>query len=457
MPIRIRLALSFALVTVVLVVTGGLLFEGSFEDGVKSSLEPGLRNQAATFARSIRQGDIPSERAGDGPVVLDEGDKVVQVLDTSGRVIATTEEAGKRSLVVHAVVRRAIAGDTFADVEIRDEHEPFRVLARAIDTPNGRRVLVVSASLEPTEAAVNRVRDALLIGGAIAVVVAGIGGWLLAMAALRPVERMRRKAADISQHDEASQLPVPRTRDEIAALATTMNRLLAELQEALRRQRAFIADASHELRTPLAVLRTELELAGRPQRTPAELRDAIEHAAAEADRLARLAEDLLFLAQRDDRAIARFETASLRPILERAVEANRARAERGDVRIELDADPVESTPVAPDLIRQAVDNMLDNALRYSPPGGTITVRLSNGSGGTVVEVLDQGPGFPPEFLPHAFERFRRADDARARTDGGTGLGLAIVRAVADAHRGAATAANRPGGGALVSLRIPAEM
>lgn len=451
MPIRIRLALSFAAVTLVLVAVGGILFAHSFRNGLESSLEPGLSAQANTLAQSLRG------VSNAGQAILRSRDIVAQVLDPAGRVVDGTREAGPRPVVSSSVIRAAARGRVVVNVTVHKEHEPYRVLAAPVSTVDGQRIVVVATSLEPTNEAVNRVRDALVFGGAIAVLVAGVGGWLLARAALRPVERMRRKAAETSTHDTESRLPVPSTHDEIAALATTMNALLADLQGTLRRQRSFVADAGHELRTPLAVLRAELELAGRPQRTPDELRDAIEHATEETDRLARIAEQLLFLAHRDDGGDAHFETGVVEPVLERAISNADQRVDHGDVRVTMDATSGIRARFDPDLLRRAVDNLLENSLRYSPPGGTVTVKLEKENGRVVIAVRDEGPGFPVEFLPHAFERFRRADDARTRSDGGTGLGLAIVLAVARAHAGTAEVANHPDGGAVVTMRIPGEV
>ncbi len=449
MPIRVRLALAFALVALVLVAVGGLLFERSFRNGLRSSLEPGLRRQAATLSSSRNQIEEPTAQ----PQVVNESDDVAQLLDSHGRVLVTTTEAGNRPVVGASVVRRARRGEQFVDTTVGDEREPYRVLARP-DQAGG--VAIVATSLEATNAAVTRVRNALLIGGGAAVIVAGIGGWVLAAAALRPVERMRRTAAEISEDDVGARLPVPATHDELQRLATTMNLLLAELQDALQRQRAFVADAGHELRTPLSVLRTELELAGRPARTSDELRDAVEHAARETDRLEHLAQGLLFLAKQDEGTHARFEVSALRPVLEAAIGASRLPAREREVHVELDADASVKARVAMSLLRPAVDNLLRNAVRHSPPGSTITVRMRRGEACAVIEVLDEGPGFPAEFLDQAFDRFTRGDAARGR-GGGAGLGLAIVRTVAEAHGGIAEAANRPEGGAVVTIRIPATL
>lgn len=446
MPVRIRLALAFALVALVLVAVGGFLFDRSFRNGVRSSLAPGLRSQAASFAPFRTAADEGAAT----PRVLDQGDDVAQFLDVRGRVLVTTKEAGTGKLVDTSVVRRAAQREQFTDATVGNEREPYRVLVK---TDGSGRVELVGTSLEPTNAAVDRVRNALLIGGGIAVVVAGIGGWLLAAAALRPVERMRRTAADISEHDLSARLPVPGAHDELQALATTMNTLLAQLQEALRRQGAFVADAGHELRTPLAVLRAELELAGRPSRTPDELRDAVQQAARETDRLEQLTQGLLFLAKRDAGTQAAFQATPLQPMLEEAVDACQAGAHAQHVHIDLIADAPVTARVAPSLLRPAVDNLLANALRHAPSGSAITVRLRRDDACAVVEVLDEGAGFPPEFLDRAFERFSRGDAARGAA-GGAGLGLAIVRSVAEVHGGRAQAANRPDGGAVVTIRIP---
>jgi two-component system, OmpR family, sensor kinase len=462
-PIRLWLALAFAAATLVLFGITGFLFLRSFRDGLEGSLDPGLRTQANTLSRLLRDPNAVVDLRDESPTsALRTQEAVAQVLDADGRVLQSTEEAGRRAVISRSTARDARRERVYRNVEVGSERErePFRVLAEPVPQDNAGRIVLVGESLEETDEAVGRVRDALLAGGAIAVALAGIGAWLLAGAALRPVERMRRQAAEISEHDPTSRLPVPATRDELAALGATMNDLLARLQEALRRQRAFVADAGHELRTPLAVLRTELELAARRHRTRDELLDTIANATEETDRLARLAEELLFLARSEDQAINRRADVRLLPLLERSAGAFRARAAERGVTVTSDGADAGTAAVDPDLLRRALDNLLENALRYAPPQSTVTLRVqpedSDDDGWIDIEVIDEGPGFPPEFLPHAFERFRRADDARSRAEGGAGLGLAIVLAVARAHGGTATAGNRPTGGAVVALRIPRE-
>jgi hypothetical protein len=447
-PIRARLALAFAAVTLLLVGVGGVLYLRSFRNGLVDSLGPGLRAQSSSLVARVR---ASGASAALNPA---QADVVEQVLDASGLVLATTREAGAGPVVRGATVRDAAATRVFTDTEIGGEREPYRVLAAPLATGSGRQIVVVATSLEATDEAVARVREALLVGGGSAVLLAAIGGWFLSGAALRPVERMRRQAEDISEHQAASRLEVPGTHDEIAALATTMNDLLERLHEALIRQRAFVADAGHELRTPLALLRTELELADRPQRTAAELRDALRHAGGSVERLARLTEDLLLLARTDQSVEQRFERVPLPEIVRASVATASEPASSAGVSIDVEVSERLDVSGSPSLLQRAVDNMVENALRYAPAGSTITVRASSVGPNAVVEVLDDGPGFPPEFLPYAFERFRRADDARTRVDGGSGLGLAIVLAIGGVHGGTAAAGNRLEGGAIVTLTVP---
>jgi len=310
-------------------------------------------------------------------------------------------------------------------------------------------------SQDAYEATLSQVVRELAIGGVVFVAVAAVGAYWLARAALSPVERLRRQVAAVPGRDEGSAVEVPGTRDEIAALAGTMNELLGRLQGALARQRAFVADASHELRTPLAVLRGELELAARPGRSRDELAAAVRSAAAEAERLSRLTDDLLLLARSDEERLSlRLETTDIGKLLARSAGIAASRLAAAGVSCRAEAPDEMLAVVDGDRIRQAVDNLLDNALRFAPHGSAIVLSATADGSDLGIQVRDDGPGFPPGFLPHAFERFRRPDTGRSRDDGGAGLGLAIVRAIATAHGGTATATNRSGGGAMVSLCLP---
>jgi signal transduction histidine kinase len=263
-------------------------------------------------------------------------------------------------------------------------------------------------------------------------------GYALAAAALRPVERMRRHAAAVTAAETSERLPVPPANDEISRLGHTLNEMLARLEVAFKRERAFVSDASHELRTPLAILRTELELALRGEHTREELEDALRSAAEESERLSRLAEDLLVIARSDQgRLPVRPERIEAGEMLTRVAGRFRTRARAEGRPLAPDPSPGVTLQADPARIEQALANLVDNALHHGE--GTVRLSARTVDGQVELHVSDEGPGFPPDFLPRAFERFTRADEARTR--GGTGLGLAIAAAIAAAHGGTAHAAN----------------
>lgn len=353
----------------------------------------------------------------------------------------------------------------------------FAVIA-ALAFTVGAWAFVAALAPEAEGNTLGQVERELAVAGAVFVAVAGAGAYALAGAALSPVERLRRQVASISAAGTVAGVEVPATRDEIAALAVTMNDVLGRLQRALARQRAFVSDASHELRTPLAVLRGELELAGRPGRGRDELAAAVEAADAEAARLARITDSLLLLARSDeDRLVMRPEPVAVAGLLRACAAAAGSRLAGTGTVIRADVQAGLRANMDPGRMRAAIDNLVDNALRFAPPGSAIVLSArvqpgdaagnshdagerhgagdSRGGDMLCVEVSDDGPGFPAAFLPHAFERFRRPDGGRSRDDGGSGLGLAIVHAIAVAHGGTVTAANKAGGGAVVRVIIPA--
>jgi two-component system OmpR family sensor kinase len=292
--------------------------------------------------------------------------------------------------------------------------------------------------------------ELLLLSGPVALVLASLAAYGVAAAALRPVEAMRARAATISTAERGERLPVPPTDDEIARLGVTLNEMLERLGEALEHERAFVADASHELRTPLTILRAELDLALAEGRSASELRAALASAAEETDRLTQLADGLLTIAQTERGQLPlRLERIELREALEGVRRRFARRAEEEGRTIALRGGPLE---IEVDRLRieQAVGNVVDNALRYG--SGEVSVSLAPaGHDAVEIRICDRGPGFPPGFLPRAFDRFSRPGGARP--DGGSGLGLAIVRTIARAHGGEAHAAN-DGGGAEVWLSLP---
>jgi signal transduction histidine kinase len=260
---------------------------------------------------------------------------------------------------------------------------------------------------------------------------------------------MRRRASAVSA-TAPGRLPVPPSRDEISRLATTLNEMLERLETSFEHERRFVADASHELRTPLALLRTEIEVTLRRPRSAAELETTLRSAAEETERLSRLAEDLLLIARADSGSLPiRREPVAAEDVLARvAARYAGAGSQAGrsvvaeETGVVLEADP--------DRLVQALGNLVDNALAHG--AGSVTLFAYERGDAVELHVADDGKGFPDEFLPRAFDRFSRADEARGR--GGTGLGLSIVDLIATAHGGSAGASNRSGGGADVWVSLP---
>jgi len=459
-PIRLKLALQFSGVTLLLLLGVGALFGIDLRADLQRSMDTGLRSRAD---------DLIAQLEAIGPTAgfrLPAG-SYGQLLDSGGRLVQSTDDARSHPLLTPEQVAQASRGQQFFNGVMQpNQHGRTAVRqqqVRILAAPTGRPglVVVVATSREVLDEATERAAEQLLLIGSIVLLLAGPGAWLLARAALRPVERMRAQAAELEARDAGAGLSVPGGRDEISRLGDTLNALLGRLHEAYERECAFVADAGHELRTPLSVLRGELELARRPGRSSEQLAATVEVAAEQTERLIRLAEDLLVL-DRDEHETARFVRFDLVELAEAARLAALSGPRSRAVDIVVEA-PVRPLTVFgdPERIRRAVDNVVANARRFSPPGGCIEIEVAEAAGHAELTVTDQGPGFELDFLPVAFERFRRHDPARTRTEedgaeqASAGLGLAIVRSVMRAHSGTATATNREGSsGARVTLRWP---
>jgi heavy metal sensor kinase len=450
-PIRVRMAAAFAVaMALVLAATGWFLYK-RVDSHLAATLDRQLRVRTHDLKVIVREPGSSLAAASGAPSV-EAGENYAQLLDGRGNVVDATPPLGMVSLLSPADLRRARAEAFFANRRsVPGLDEPSRMLVSPVVRRGRRLVLVVGVTRADRTETLGGLRNELLIAGPIALALASIAGYFLAGLSLRAVESMRQRAAAISAETPGERLPVPRTGDELERLGETLNAMLARLENALEREREFVADAGHELRTPLALLRTELELALRHAETPEELRAAMRASSGEVDRLAQLAEDLLLIAGSDRGKLPlRLETLETAELLDSIANRFEWRAEEAGRRV------LVVTPgafrVRGDRLRleQALGNLLDNALRY----GKGEVRLSAAQTDGVVElhVTDEGSGFPPELMDQAFERFARLDQARAR--GGSGLGLSIVRAIAEAHGGSAHLANMNGSGADVWVSLP---
>jgi len=436
LPIRVRLTAAFSAVM-------ALALAGA---GAGAVLDFGRTLDAAVDARLTARADDLAALDGATARLADDADSVAQRIAVDGHVVAASPHAGAAPLLDPGELARARRHPLHLD----REHVPgvpgrARVLATG---GSGDTVVVVATSLAGRDAALADIRTELAVAFPLVLLVATAAAYLLATAALRPVERMRARAAAITADTPGPRLPVPPGRDEISRLGATLNDMLDRLHTALTRERDFVADASHELRTPLALLKTELELALHRPRSPAETDAALRGALADTERLVTLAEDLLLLARTDRDHQPTPEGTPLAPLLHRVADRYRTGVDGPAIRATCAADVCAAVDAR--QFERAIANLVDNALRHG--GGSIDVTADQDGTYRTVRVRDHGTGFPPDFLPTAFDRFTRAD--AARTGPGTGLGLAIVAAIVRWHGGTAHARNHPDGGAEVALHLP---
>jgi signal transduction histidine kinase len=435
LPLRVKLTLPFAAAVAGVLAAMGLFIYLRVGGELLASADAGLQGQVVEVRANAQAGQpLIDPDATAAPTVA-------QLLTPAGAVVESEPASLPPLPYAHRLRTAQVAG--------LDGHWRFLAVRQVVH--GERRILVVGRSLHARDETLDRLGREYLIAAPVALLLAVLAGYGLAAAALRPVEAMRRRAAAVSAEEPGQRLPVPPARDEIHALAVTLNDMLERLERSFERERRFLSDASHELRTPLALLRGELELALSRPRTREELEAAVRSAAEETERLSRLAEDLLLLARADQGQLPiRAERVSVPELLDRV----RARfstyaAELGrPVGVETAGEPA----VVADALRveQAVGNLVSTALEHGE--GPVVLRSRTVDGRVEIHVTDEGHGFPEVFVARAFERFSRADGARA--SGGSGLGLAIVELIARAHGGEAHVANRRGGGsdAWISLR-----
>lgn len=324
--------------------------------------------------------------------------------------------------------------------------------------------VIVGVSTAQLDHTVEQLKQTIFFGSLAAIIFAILGGWFLAGRALRPVERMRQEAKEIAEEGSpgillAERIDDPGTQDELSRLAQTFNELLERIEQAFANERRFIADASHELRTPLTAIRGNVDVllmqARRSPDSSPEQVEALEDAQREIGRMGRLLEDLLTLARAD--AALHEPSATPRPVaiaehIQQSIRTAQGISPGREISFSPEGNP--SVAIDPDRLAQVVLILLDNAMRHSPNDSAIDVRLREEGSDAIVTIEDHGEGIDPEHLAHIFERFYRADGARARSRGGTGLGLAIAQAIVRQTGGEIIAASTPGEGSAFTIRLP---
>jgi signal transduction histidine kinase len=446
--LRLRLTLVFGVGMAAVLIGLGTYGYLRVRADLDASIDQGLRSRAQVLVDAASNDQAQSVIEANGHLI-DPDEAFAQVLDAAGGIVESSSAVSDEPLLTPDEVS-AVADLAFITRNAEPREDSTRLLAVAVDGPP-RRVVVVGATLGDVIEAMDRLLLVMGTVGPLAIVIVSVAGWLLASAALRPVEQMRLEAAAVSASEPGRRLPVPGSGDELARLATTLNSMLDRLQEALERERRFVDDASHELRTPLATLRGEIDLALARQRDAPELEASLRSAQEDVIRLQRLADDLLVMARiRGGRIPVHRVATSLVELATRSARAVQAQAAAAGVSVSIEA-AVDTVDVDPERMEQALRNLLENAIHVADRGSVVRLSAERTEGRARFVVSDTGRGFPAELLEAAFEPFKRgAADASGTV--GAGLGLAIVRAVAEAHDGTARAENTASG-ARVTIEV----
>lgn len=452
MSLRTRIALAVGALTLMLCAGAGVAFDAYLGSATKATLVHALRRRADRVQGALA-GHLLALAALGQVVQATPDQALVQVFGTGG-LRYTTVAAGPLALLGPSDTERARHGAIWVVRRRASWHSPRLILAEPVGTSPGE-VLVVGTSLDQVDDSLRRVREALLVGGAVAVAVASGGAWLLAGAALRPVEALRAQADQLCLGPPEAYLSVPGTRDELAALAVTLNGLLERARSAAEHQRRFVAAASHELRTPLAGMRAELDRAGLQSQSSGELDVAMVRISGRVEHLTRVCEGLLLVALGDHAGlVVHPRHQRLEPVVLAALDSVRPLADQANLALVADTDPDLQAFVDPVRLREVVENLTTNAIGHAPPGTAVSVTLCGEGSAVTLRVRDHGPGFGAEMLARAFEPFARGRTLNQPGRQGAGLGLTVVRLIVLAHGGSVELSDHPDGGALVTVTLP---
>jgi two-component system, OmpR family, sensor kinase len=457
--VHVRMTFWYVLVFGVLLACFSVFVYAAISRATYSRLDQSLTNSTETTANLLRsemeenEGDVTAAAAetqkllslGDVHMALFHVRQALTANDSSGWVINVPEAAFRAA--------EAASGPTLSTVDGFEE-EGARLAVLRVSTAEADYFLALAQPLHNTVEELEALGRIFYLAIPGALLVAGVGGMLLARKSLTPVAAMTEQAASISARNLHERLEVTNSRDELGRLATVLNNLLSRLDRSFESLREFTADASHELRTPLSIIRGEAEVALSQNRDEAEYRESLAIVQDEARRLSLMVDDMLALARADDGPQRlNVEEFYLNDLVEECARSSQVLALAKA--ISLTVDPTTDITFRGDesLLRRMIVNLLDNAIKYTPSGGHVSVKLTSKDGGVEITVADTGIGIPADATARIFERFYRADRARSRSDGGSGLGLSIAKWVAEAHNGSIDLDSRPGGGSTFTVSL----
>jgi heavy metal sensor kinase len=455
--VRVRLTLWYAGVLALSLIAFALVIYYAAGDIFHEHQDESLRSTAQTVASAyVEEIGETHSLATAGQVVLAEitfPDRYVQLTDNAGEPVAASANLSGSTVTIPSAVLTEARAKGFSHATVNGLR--IAVVPLASDQPLG--YAAVAEPLSVVENGLSELRRYLYAGVLLVLLLASGGGYFLARKSLAPIASMNSQTQRISAENLSARLDVTNSRDELGRLATTINDLLARLENSFNEQQRFIADASHELRTPLAVLRGETEVALGKTRSVEEYQQSLWLIQDEAERLSRIVEDLFILARQpiNTRAALHKERLSLNDTVRDCARAAQVLAMRKGVRLSLENDfPSISLNGDEELIKRMLLNLLDNAVKYTPEGGEISLSLERQNGNAEIVVRDTGVGIPTMDQARVFDRFFRVDKARARTLGGAGLGLSIAQWIVEVHGGEISVASVPGEGSTFTVLLP---
>jgi len=451
---------ALALILVLFGVAVYVLLSRALHRRVDHALRSTLEISITSLTHDTQEGQSPQSAAQSTAAELSHPQQAMMIFDDSGQLLAT--HPGEEELHIQLPDRATIPDadvDLYTVANHGNARSNHRIAVRRVTIPPADTPYIILASqpLRPVEDELESLREILYLATPVVLLVAGFGGWFLARQGLAPVAAMARSARQIGAGSLDQQLPVVNPRDELGQLATTFNDLLGRLNAAFEEQRRFMADASHELRNPLSVMSTAAGVTLKKEhRAEEEYREALQIVAEQTRRLSRIVNDMFMLARADSgRYPLRKRTLYLDDLLEEVARAGAVLAADRSASVKLTSLPEAIFHGDEDLLRQMFLNLVDNAVKFTPIDGAVTLSLERREADYVLSVTDTGPGIPAEARQHIFERFYRADRTRTKAeDGGAGLGLAIARWIARAHDGDIELSDSGGVGAEFIVRLP---
>jgi len=454
--VRIRITLWYVLLLIVVLAAFCVGVYLVMRQSLYSNLDDIISNRAGTFQGLLEYENgtptLPDNAASTGP---DPEERFVRVYDSSGEVTFDGSLGAGGAPVNSDEITEALKGDSRSwSVKLADETLRVRGFPIAKDGETVG-VLEVGVSQGDIEETLRILLVIMIVGYPLTLVIASVGGVVLAGRVLSPIDDVTNMARRISAQDLSGRLNLDLPDDEVGRLARTFDEMIARLDEAFQRQRQFTADASHELRTPLTVIKGQVEVALSQPREVEGYREVLRSVNEEVDRLNRMVGSLLTLARADAGGVPiASEWVDLGGLVSAAVEQVRPLAEQRGLRIQLELGTAATLAADEDLLLQLVLNLLDNAIKYTPAGGSVTAGWGMAENSTQLWVRDTGEGIAEEHLGRIFDRFYRAESARGGS-GGAGLGLSICRWIAEAHGGSISAESTVNEGTTITVRLPA--